>query len=97
MNVAASLGIGSRRPFRYRTMGQLAIVGERTGVADLMGHQFSGLSAWFLWRTYYLMRVPLLEKRVRVLLDWTLDLFFKRDIVQLAVSRERKLIAKSKP
>jgi NADH dehydrogenase len=92
-NVAAKLGIGTRRPFRYRTMGQLAMVGERTGVADLMGHQFSGFSAWFLWRSYYLMRVPLLEKRLRVMMDWTLDLFFKRDIVQLAVSRERKLMA----
>jgi NADH dehydrogenase len=92
-NVAASLGIGARRPFRYRTMGQLALVGERTGVADLLGHQFSGFSAWFLWRSYYLMRVPLLEKRLRVMIDWTLDLFFKRDIVQLAVSRERQLMA----
>ena len=74
-------------------MGQLALVGERTGVADIMGHQFSGFLAWFFWRTYYLMRIPLLEKRLRVVMDWTLDLFFERDIVQLAVSRERKLIA----
>jgi NADH dehydrogenase len=94
-NIAASLGIGTRLPFRYRTMGQLAIVGERTGVADLMGYQFSGFTAWFLWRTYYLMRVPLLEKRLRVMMDWTLDLFFKRDIVQLAVSRERRLVSGS--
>jgi len=92
-NIAASLGIATRRSFRYRTMGQLALVGERTGVADVMGHQFSGFIAWFLWRSYYLMRVPLFEKRLRVMLDWTLDLFFKRDIVQLAVSRERKLMA----
>ncbi len=95
-NVAASLGIGPRRPFQYRTMGQLAIVGERTGVADVMGYKFSGFAAWFLWRTYYLMRMPLVEKRLRVMMDWTLDLFFKRDIVQLAVSRERKLVARSK-
>jgi NADH dehydrogenase len=72
-------------------MGQLAIVGERTGVADLMGTRFSGFSAWFLWRTYYLMRIPMLEKRVRVMLDWTLDLFFTRDLVQLSVNRDRSL------
>lgn len=89
-NVAASLGIGTRRQFVYRTMGQLAIVGERTGVADVMGLRFSGLIAWFLWRTYYLMRIPQLEKRLRVVLDWTLDLFFERDLVQLAVTRDRK-------
>jgi NADH dehydrogenase len=88
-NIAAALGIGKRAPFDYRTMGQLAIVGERTGVADVMGYQFSGLFAWFLWRTYYLMRIPQLEKKLRVVLDWTLDLFFSRDLVQLAVKREQ--------
>jgi NADH:ubiquinone reductase (H+-translocating) len=95
-NIAASFRIGKPEPFEYRTMGQLAIVGERTGVADVMGHRFSGLFAWFLWRTYYLMRIPQLEKRIRVMLDWTLDLFFTRDIVQLAVTRERRLAAEAK-
>lgn len=94
-NIAATIGVGKRLPFSYRTIGQMAIVGERTGVADVMGFQFSGFVAWFLWRTYYLMRIPLLEKRVRVMLDWTLDLFFSRDLVQLPVSRERKLVART--
>src|SRR5262249_45993215 len=49
-NIAAGLGVGTRRPFVYRTMGQLALVGERTGVADVMGLRFSGMFAWFLWR-----------------------------------------------
>jgi NADH:ubiquinone reductase (H+-translocating) len=95
-NIAASYGIGKRQPFDYKTMGQLAIVGERTGVADVMGYRFSGLFAWFLWRTYYLNRIPQLEKRVRVVLDWSLDLFFRRDLVQLAVTRERRLVAEIK-
>jgi NADH:quinone reductase (non-electrogenic) len=94
-NIAAGLGVGRRRPFVYRTMGQLALVGERTGVADVMGLRFSGMFAWFLWRTYYLLRVPMLEKRIRVMLDWTLDLFFERDLVQLAVTRDRQLVAES--
>jgi len=89
-NVAASLGIGTSKPFAYRTMGQMAIVGERTGVADVMGLRFEGFIAWFLWRTYYLMRIPQLEKRLRVVLDWTLDLFFKRDLVKLAVTRDQR-------
>jgi NADH dehydrogenase len=92
-NIAASFGIGKRRPFDYKTMGQMAIVGERTGVADVMGYRFSGIFAWFLWRTYYLNRIPQLEKKIRVVLDWTLDLFFSRDLVQLAVTRERRLVA----
>jgi NADH dehydrogenase len=94
-NIAARFGRGERQPFDYRTMGQLAIVGERTGVADVMGHRFSGYIAWFMWRTYYLMRIPQMEKRIRVMLDWTLDLFFTRDLVQLAVTRERKLLSQS--
>ena len=95
-NIAASFQIGERRSFDYKTMGQLAIVGERTGVADVMGYLFSGLFAWFLWRTYYLMRIPQLEKKIRVMLDWTLDLFFTRDIVQLAVTRERRPVAEAR-
>jgi NADH dehydrogenase len=94
-NVAASLGIGTKKPFAYRTMGQMAIVGERTGVADVMGLRFSGFVAWFLWRSYYLMRIPQLEKRLRVVMDWTLDLFFERDLVQLPVTRERRLVSRS--
>lgn len=96
-NIAAAFGRGERQPFDYDTMGQMAIVGERTGVADVMGLRFSGFIAWFLWRTYYLMRVPQLEKRLRVVMDWTLDLFFTRDLVQLAVSRERKLVGGREP
>jgi NADH:ubiquinone reductase (H+-translocating) len=96
-NIAANFGRSRRQPFDYDTMGQMAIVGERTGVADVMGLRFSGYFAWFLWRTYYLMRIPQLEKRLRVVLDWTLDLFFERDLVQLAVSREHQLVAKASP
>lgn len=95
-NIAASFGTGKRQPFDYKTMGQMAIVGERTGVADVMGYRFSGLFAWFLWRTYYLNRIPQLEKKVRVVLDWTLDLFFSRDLVQLAVTRDRRLVSETR-
>ena len=87
-NIAARLEGEPVLPFHYRSLGQMALVGERTGIADIMGHRFSGFFAWFLWRTYYLMQVPLFEKRIRVMLDWTLDLFFERDLVQLAVTRQ---------
>jgi len=91
-NISARYGVGEPVSFDYSTIGQMALVGERTGVADVMGHLFSGFTAWFIWRTYYLLQIPQLEKRVRVMLDWTLDLFFTRDLVQLAVTRERRLI-----
>jgi hypothetical protein len=50
-------------------------------VAEIRGVKFSGFLAWFMWRTVYLSKLPGLEKKVRVALDWTLDLFFPRDIV----------------
>jgi NADH dehydrogenase len=49
-----------------------------------MGFHFSGIIAWAMWRAIYLAKLPGLQKKVRVLLDWTLDLFFSKDIVQLA-------------
>jgi NADH dehydrogenase len=76
--VAAVLG-GSKRPFRFRTLGQLAAIGRRTGVAKVFGVRFSGFVAWWLWRTIYLSKLPRLEKKVRVALDWTLDLCFAKD------------------
>ena len=48
-----------------------------------MGFHFSGLIAWAMWRAIYLSKLPGLQKKVRVALDWTLDLFFSKDIVQL--------------
>lgn len=72
--------------FHYRTLGMLATVGHHSGVGESFGFKFSGIPAWLMWRTYYLMRLPRLEKRIRVLLDWTLDQIFPRDIVQLKVA-----------
>jgi NADH dehydrogenase len=67
-------------PFRFRTIGTLVALGHRTAVAEIRGFKFSGLLAWFMWRTVYLSKLPGLEKQVRVALDWTIDLFFPRDI-----------------
>jgi NADH dehydrogenase len=69
-------------PFRFRTIGLLASIGHRTGVARIMGVNFSGFVAWWLWRTIYLSKLPGFEKKVRVALEWTLDLFFNKDFVQ---------------
>jgi NADH dehydrogenase len=77
--VIAALYGGRKRSFRYRTFGQLAAIGRRTGVASILGFNFSGFMAWWLWRTIYLTKLPRLEKKVRVALDWTLDLCFAKD------------------
>ncbi len=80
-NVVAALHGRPLKPFRFRTLGTLVALGHHTAVAELRGWRFSGLLAWFLWRTVYLSKLPGVEKKVRVALDWALDLFFPRDIV----------------
>ena len=79
-NVAATLSGGRKRPFRYSTVGQLAAIGRHVGVANIFGMNFSGFFAWWLWRTIYLGKLPRIEKKIRVALDWTLDLFFAEDL-----------------
>jgi NADH dehydrogenase len=69
-------------PFDFKTIGQLASIGRRTGVAKIYGLKFSGFVAWWMWRTIYLAKLPRFEKKLRVALDWTLDLFFHKDLVQ---------------
>jgi NADH dehydrogenase len=86
-NVAATVGGGVLRPFEFRTIGQLAAIGRRTGVARIFGVNFSGFVAWWLWRTVYLGKLPRLEKKIRVALDWTLDLLFAKDFVQFLTVR----------
>jgi NADH dehydrogenase len=78
-NVAAEILGGRKKAFRFTTLGRLAAIGHRTGVANVFGINFSGFSAWWLWRTVYLLKLPRLEKKVRVALGWTLDLFFAKD------------------
>jgi len=81
-NIVAAIRGGNRVAFDFPGLGQLAAIGHRTGVAKIAGFTFSGFFAWWLWRTIYLSKLPRLEKKVRVALDWTLDLIFKKDFVQ---------------
>jgi NADH:ubiquinone reductase (H+-translocating) len=69
--------------FRFKTLGLLAGLGRRSAVAEVFGMKFSGFLAWWLWRTIYLMKLPGFERKLRVAIDWTFDLFFPRDIVFL--------------
>jgi NADH dehydrogenase len=84
---AAVRGAGGKKPFTFTTLGLLAAIGRRTGVARILGVNFSGFVAWWLWRMIYLMKLPRIEKKVRVGLEWTLDLFFRKDIVQYLTLR----------
>jgi len=81
-NIAATVRSQPLRAFKFTTIGLLASIGRRNGVARIMGVNFSGFTAWWLWRTVYLSKLPGFEKKVRVALEWTLDLFFTKDFVQ---------------
>jgi NADH dehydrogenase len=70
--------------FKFKGYGELASIGHHVAVADIMGVRFSGFIAWWMWRTIYLMKLPRLDRKVRVMLDWTLDLFFPRDLNHLS-------------
>jgi NADH dehydrogenase len=71
------------QPFQYRYMGQLATIGDRAAVAEIFGLHFKGFLAWWMWRTIYLAKLPGLRRKLRVMIDWTFDLIFPRDISQL--------------
>ena len=83
-NIIASIRGGPKKPFTFSTIGQLAAIGRRSGVANILGVKFSGFGAWWIWRTVYLSKLPRFEKKLRVALDWTLDLLFSKDIVQFS-------------
>jgi NADH dehydrogenase len=69
--------------FDYKTKGMMALIGQRNGVGILFGHKVHGFIAWWLWSSYYLGNLPTLEKKLRVSVDWFIDLFFKRDVTRL--------------
>ena len=97
-NVAAALGRGRRRRFSFAGLGLLVSLGRRMAVADVKGLKLSGFLAWIMWRTFYLFRLPGIERKIRVLIDWNLDLLFRRDIVQADVGRtERFAMAHYEP
>ncbi len=81
-NIIAAQEGTAKQPFVFSTIGQLAAIGRRTGVAKILGFKFSGFIAWWLWRTIYLSKLPRIENKLRVTLDWTLDMVFSKDLVQ---------------
>ena len=79
-NINAFLRAEEVKPFTFTGLGELAAIGHHTAVAEVMGLKFSGFIAWWMWRTIYLSKLPGLDRKLRVMIDWTLDLFFPRDI-----------------
>jgi len=81
-NIYASVTGRPLRPFHFDALGTLCVVGHHTACAEIKGLRFSGLFAWLLWRGIYLSKLPGLERKVRVVADWLIELAFPRDIAQ---------------
>ena len=76
------------RPFAFRLLGEMVPLSRRTAVADLRGLKLYGFPAWLMWKTVYMLKLPTLAQRLRVVLDWTVELFFERDVSELSVEEE---------
>ena len=82
-NILATIEGRPLEAFRYRNLGMLASLGRRSAVADILGIRFSGMPAWLAWRAVYWAKLPGVARKLTVLLDWLIDLVFRRDIAQL--------------
>jgi NADH:ubiquinone reductase (H+-translocating) len=87
-NIEATILDRPLKPFRFKMLGQLASIGHHTGVAMVFGIKFSGFIAWWFWRSVYLMKLPRLAKKLRVMASWTLDIFFGQEIEQMITLRD---------
>jgi NADH:ubiquinone reductase (H+-translocating) len=80
----------NKKVFDYKTKGMMASIGKRNGIGSILGLEVQGFIAWWIWRTYYLANLPTSQKKIRVMADWTLDIFFKRDVTMLKSFVEEK-------
>lgn len=81
-----------KKAIDYKTRGVMTLIGRRNGVGILLGYKVHGFTAWWFWRSYYLLNLPTVEKKLRVMVDWFIDLFFKRDVTRLKTPSEEMAI-----
>ncbi len=86
--IEAELTGREKKPFRFKLLGEMVPLSRRTAVADLTGIKLVGFPAWWIWKTVYMLKLPTLAARVRVVLDWTVELFFDRDVSELSIDEE---------
>jgi len=97
-NIRLALHGSAAEPFHFESLGSLCVVGHQTACAEFTipfarekSLRFSGLLAWMMWRAIYVSKLPGLERKARVLLDWAFELFFPRDIVQTIELKQDRL------
>ena len=75
--------VGPPQPYGYLMLGQVATLGRHKGIAEVLGVRLHGFLGWWVTRSYHLYQLPLASRKLRVVMDWTVALFFRRDVVQL--------------
>jgi len=75
--------VGPPEPYGYRMLGQVATLGRHKGIAEVLGLRLRGFLGWWVTRSYHLYQLPLAQRKARVVVDWTVSLFFRRDIAEL--------------
>lgn len=92
-NIARVLRGQESLPCDIRSRGSLAALGRRAGVAKVFGMRFSGFLGWWLWRTVYLLKMPGIGRKLRIVLEWNLELLSRRDYVQVGIHRDERMNA----
>lgn len=90
-NLKSAMKNGTQKEFNYESKGMMAIIGKRDGIAMISGRKLSGPLAWVVWKTYYLTMLPTFEKKLKVAIDWSVNLFFKRDITLVRKIKRKSL------
>ncbi len=88
-NIVRELRGEQTQPFRYKPMGELALVGRRVGVARVFGQNFSGVFAWAMWRAVYLAKMPSYAQQARILGDWVLDVLVGQTPVPVTTGKRK--------
>ena len=95
-NIKATIDGGTPSPFIFRSLGSMASLGHTRAVALVLGVRLTGFVAWWLRRTYYLFQMPHWDRRLRIVLDWTVALFFRPDITRVDLRVEREHVKQAR-
>jgi len=91
-NLKVSLtGKDKMNQFSFHSKGMMATIGKRNAIVTIFGYNLQGVIPWLIWRMYYVLQMPSLGKKIKVILDWTVDSFFKRDLTSYGQIKKKNL------
>lgn len=79
------------KKFSFHSIGIMAIIGNKVGIATIVGHNISGITAWVIWRAYYLSKVPSMDKKLKIAFDWIMDSVSVRDITLVGTIKKKTI------